>query len=446
MGVNSFVSDGYNRTPESIQLTRISRQCHYCIHDNMASKPEPKAGSALSRDRRSAGRRHHRRTTFGRRPPATHRDLADRLGVTVGTVTRAYGEAARRGLVGGEVGRGTYVREHAGTLPPNFHHGTVIDTPREQSEPIADLRLNFVAPIAGDDNLNRMLATLAGEKLDALLQYQPPQGMPEHRVAAAIWLAARGARGRCRADPGDRRRAARHGGGARGAAAAGRPAADRGAHLPGRALDRAAAAAAPARRRHGRRGAAARRLRVGLPAGQRQGALLHTEHPESDRQRDAGGAAPSHRRDRRAPRRRDHRGRRLRLPRRSGPPPLASYAPTRAITSPTSRSRSRPACGSATWPCPPAGSSRSARPSRRRSGWRRQLAAEIAARWIRDGTGAWYVEQRRKEARERQLLARRLLGNRDYRAHPTALHGWLRLPEPWRAEDFSAAAKSAACR
>ena len=47
----------------------------------------------------------------------THRDLAYRLGVTVGTVTRAYAEAARRGLVGGEVGRGTYVRD---TRPASF--------------------------------------------------------------------------------------------------------------------------------------------------------------------------------------------------------------------------------------------------------------------------------------------------------------------------------------
>ena len=45
----------------------------------------------------------------------THRDLAYRLGVTVGTVTRAYQEAERRGLVSGEVGRGTYVR------PPGFN-------------------------------------------------------------------------------------------------------------------------------------------------------------------------------------------------------------------------------------------------------------------------------------------------------------------------------------
>lgn len=39
----------------------------------------------------------------------THRELADLLGVTVGTVTRGYAEAARRGLLRGETGRGTYV-------------------------------------------------------------------------------------------------------------------------------------------------------------------------------------------------------------------------------------------------------------------------------------------------------------------------------------------------
>src|ERR1700742_1886509 len=43
----------------------------------------------------------------------THRDLAYRLGVTVGTVSRAYAEAERRGLIGGEVGRGTFVRPDA---------------------------------------------------------------------------------------------------------------------------------------------------------------------------------------------------------------------------------------------------------------------------------------------------------------------------------------------
>ncbi|GAL37749.1 transcriptional regulator GntR family domain /aspartate aminotransferase [Vibrio maritimus] len=37
----------------------------------------------------------------------THRWLADKLGVTVGTITRAYAEVERRGLVEAKVGAGT---------------------------------------------------------------------------------------------------------------------------------------------------------------------------------------------------------------------------------------------------------------------------------------------------------------------------------------------------
>src|SRR5690242_17152801 len=49
----------------------------------------------------------------------THRDLAWKLGVTVGTVTRAYAEAERRGLIAGEVGRGTYIRDRSIDVVPS---------------------------------------------------------------------------------------------------------------------------------------------------------------------------------------------------------------------------------------------------------------------------------------------------------------------------------------
>src|SRR5215467_6999210 len=49
----------------------------------------------------------------GRLPPGsrlpTHRDLSKRLGVAVSTVTRAYAEATKRGLIDATVGRGTFV-------------------------------------------------------------------------------------------------------------------------------------------------------------------------------------------------------------------------------------------------------------------------------------------------------------------------------------------------
>jgi DNA-binding transcriptional MocR family regulator len=49
--------------------------------------------------------------TGDRLPP--QRELAWRLGVTVGTITRAYQEAERRGLLSGEVGRGSYLKDPA---------------------------------------------------------------------------------------------------------------------------------------------------------------------------------------------------------------------------------------------------------------------------------------------------------------------------------------------
>jgi len=53
----------------------------------------------------------------GRLPPGarlpTHRKLATREGLALGTATRVYAELEAMGLVSGETGRGTFVRESA---------------------------------------------------------------------------------------------------------------------------------------------------------------------------------------------------------------------------------------------------------------------------------------------------------------------------------------------
>src|SRR6476620_8718393 len=50
----------------------------------------------------------------GRVKPGTRllpqRDMAQRLGLSVGTISKAYAEAEQRGLISGEVGRGTFVQ------------------------------------------------------------------------------------------------------------------------------------------------------------------------------------------------------------------------------------------------------------------------------------------------------------------------------------------------
>jgi len=106
----------------------------------------------------------------------THRALADKLGVTVGTITRAYAEAERRGLVTARVGRGTFI-----STPHAQGDRFMI---RGESEPdCVDLQLNL--PVAKDraDVLSRSLTELARDaaQMNRILGYQPDVGMPEHR-------------------------------------------------------------------------------------------------------------------------------------------------------------------------------------------------------------------------------------------------------------------------
>ena len=68
-------------------------------------------------------------------PP--QRDLAWRLGVTVGTISRAYRLAHDRGLVTGEVGRGTYV------APPGDLGDEVVPSPPEN---FVNLSRNYYPP------------------------------------------------------------------------------------------------------------------------------------------------------------------------------------------------------------------------------------------------------------------------------------------------------------
>ncbi|MGE0154741.1 MAG: PLP-dependent aminotransferase family protein [Reyranellaceae bacterium] len=113
----------------------------------------------------------------------THRDLAYRLGVTVGTITRAYAEAERRGLVYGEVGRGTFVRGQVTGDASFFIHGG--EPPPDR----IDLTLNFAFGPYRTQAIARTLAEFARRPdINRYLGYLPHRGVPEHRLAAAQWL------------------------------------------------------------------------------------------------------------------------------------------------------------------------------------------------------------------------------------------------------------------
>ncbi|HEY6362062.1 MAG TPA: PLP-dependent aminotransferase family protein [Vicinamibacterales bacterium] len=111
-----------------------------------------------------------------RLPP--HRDLADHLGVTVTTITRAYAEASRRGLISGHVGRGTFIR---GTEPED-----------EPAEGPIDLSINILMPDKEVAVLESRLFQRRVLPWTQLLGYVRSQGHLRHRQAMASWLAQQG--------------------------------------------------------------------------------------------------------------------------------------------------------------------------------------------------------------------------------------------------------------
>jgi DNA-binding transcriptional MocR family regulator len=66
------------------------------------------------------------------------------------------------------------------------------------------------------------------------------------------------------------------------------------------------------------------------------------------------------------------------------------------------------------------------------------LSAEIAYRWISDGTADRLAQLQRDELRKRQTLAAEVLKGQSFRSLPTGLNIWLDLPEAWRGKPFVA--------
>ncbi|HYE00964.1 MAG TPA: PLP-dependent aminotransferase family protein [Alphaproteobacteria bacterium] len=113
----------------------------------------------------------------GRVPPGArlpaHRDLAYALGLGLGTVTKAYAQLERLGLARSVHGQGTFATGVAA-----------------RPAGLVDLSVNAPPQGLSDSVLAATLAALA-RRLDAgaFAAYGPPAGRPEHRAAAARWLA-----------------------------------------------------------------------------------------------------------------------------------------------------------------------------------------------------------------------------------------------------------------
>jgi DNA-binding transcriptional MocR family regulator len=68
--------------------------------------------------------------------------------------------------------------------------------------------------------------------------------------------------------------------------------------------------------------------------------------------------------------------------------------------------------------------------------------AEVAARWIADGTADRIVRWKRDEVKTRAELARRTLKTLRGSSPANSPHVWLELPPPWTADDFAREARS----
>jgi len=108
----------------------------------------------------------------------THRAFAEQFNVALATATRVYGELERRGLVVGESGRGTFVRDLDLPMMLGVH--------QTASDGLIDLVFNMPGNVSDVDALRtglRKLAT-AGD-LEAMLRYQPHGGRPHERCIIA---------------------------------------------------------------------------------------------------------------------------------------------------------------------------------------------------------------------------------------------------------------------
>ncbi|MDH3472954.1 MAG: PLP-dependent aminotransferase family protein [Rhodospirillales bacterium] len=123
------------------------------------------------------------RLAAGTRLPAM-RDLAERLQVTLGTVHRAYALAEKQGLITRQLGRGSYVRAERPAAPARAAASPDGTVDLSRNEPVG----MELGPI-----LQRTLAEMAREPdLEGMLDYGFSQGQPRHREILARWIGARG--------------------------------------------------------------------------------------------------------------------------------------------------------------------------------------------------------------------------------------------------------------
>ena len=346
----------------------------------------------------------------------THRHLARTLEITPVTVTRAYAEAARRGLVESSTGRGTFVR-----------------ATRRTHVPATDIDLTTNTVVVPLPYPTRHVLERAA---DALVHssYATGPGSERHRAAGAAWIGRRTDPARVLVTAGTQHAlllalaaTARAGDtilcesvtyhGAKAAAAL------LGIRLEGVAMDRYGVL--PDALEKAARGRASKVLYT-IPSLQNPtGSVM----PEK-RRREIAAIADKH-------------GLTIIEDDVCGflveqtPPPIASFAPDRTIFI--------TGLGKAIAPGLRVGYFTASEPLIARAQttlaasilFASPLLAELAATWIEDGTAARVVAQKRSEVVLRNAAARRILGNRTGASDPRSSHLWIELAKRWDPDSFA---------
>ena len=360
-----------------------------------------------------------------RLPP--HRELADHLGVTVTTITRAYAEAARRGLISAHVGRGTFIRGHEPEDAPS-------------AGPI-DLSINVLMPDKEVAVLESRLFQRRVLPWTQLLGYGRAQGHLRHRQAMASWLA----QGGLDANPDHLVLTA----GAQHAMSVALSALTRPGetilaeeltysgirllaqqtHLKVRGVSMDTEGLRPDALDAACRTTRARVLYC-MPRLQNPTSAVMSEK----RRRQIAALAERHRltviED-------DTYG--FHSPERA---PLASLIPERVVFI-TSLSKSlfpgmRLGCAHAT----PAVVEKLTTAVSASMIMTSPIGADLLCGWLEDGTAARIVEWKRHEVAARQAMAKRLLDGERIQTHPNSPHMWLHLPQRWTSEAFVAQARA----
>lgn len=364
-----------------------------------------------------------------RLPP--QREFAYRRKIAVSTAARVYAELTRRGLIVGEVGRGSFVRmlQRAPVLA--------------RHEPgLVDLEVNFPILPEQSEQLGGVLGSIAQDpgELTAALANNDPFGTPELRDAVARHFTWNG----FTLDPA---RLLFSGNGRQGIAAALSALAQPGARIGFEALTYPVA-----------RATALRLGYVPVPLAMDEHGLVpealeathRAEHlsalyVQPTLHNPLGVTMPTARREALA-------GALARLNliavedsvygflAEEAPPPLAAFAPEHVVLIDSLSKRMSPGASIGLMQAPTALRARLAA-SLRSGGWMAPaLSMVLARRLLESGLMPGLEDAKRRDAVARQALAAGILQGLTIHAHPAAYHLWMELPEPWRGESFVAAA------